>query len=163
MTLSKSEHVLRIFLWHKYHFKLWADKSHSPCCRRRDSVWQNKTWCPKLEDQEAFAPSLDQGYYCSERKGSKTILITVIWRWTTLRNNVWQQTLTEKPNFLNSLAQSERRLSWLRLFSLSVSNAACRKPWRMSLCSWSDRGKRPIKRWMFTTEWVFTIFQTNKN
>lgn len=39
-----------------------------------------------------------------------------------------QQTLTEKPNFLNSLAQRERRLSLLRLPSLSHSKASWRKP-----------------------------------
>lgn len=37
------------------------------------------------------------------------------------------QTLTEKPNFLNSLAQRDRRLSLLRLLSLSDSNASWRK------------------------------------
>lgn len=38
-----------------------------------------------------------------------------------------QRPLTENPNFLNSLAQRERRLSLLGLLSLSNSNASWRK------------------------------------
>lgn len=99
-----------------------AEKSSSPDCRHQDSVWQSNTWCPKREDQEAFAPNPAQGCCCS---GSKRSLRCQTCTNTQCTSDT--QTLTENPNFLNSLAQRDRRLSLLRLLSLSDSNASWRK------------------------------------
>lgn len=113
---------------------MWA---HSPCYKRQGNARQNTPWCPTPGDPEDTGSSPDQDYcYSDTQKTQETYLKLGLKVCCGAVFTLLQLvTLTEKPSFLNSLAQSERLRSLLRPLSLSVSNAACRSPWSMSLCS----------------------------
>lgn len=109
----------------------WA---HSPCCKHQGNGRQNTPWCPTPGDPEDTGSGPDQDYCYSDTQTHSNLRFDVV-QYSHFHSKTFFVVLTEKPSFLNSLAQRERLRSLLRPLSLSVSNAACLSPWSMSLCS----------------------------